>query len=69
MKSKILLVLIISACLYACNSTHEQGTAKTSVNDSLQTATLYECPMKCEGKTYDKMGKCTVCGMDLVEKK
>jgi len=26
----------------------------------------YQCPMKCEGdKTYDKPGKCPVCGMDL----
>ncbi len=27
---------------------------------------LYRCPMKCEGeKTYDKPGKCPVCGMAL----
>ena len=26
----------------------------------------YQCPMKCEGeKTYDKPGKCPVCGMRL----
>jgi len=30
----------------------------------------YSCPMKCEGeKTYDKPGKCPVCGMSLKEKK
>ena len=30
------------------------------------TATVYQCPMKCEGdKTYDKAGKCPKCGMDL----
>ncbi len=32
-----------------------------------RTGTFY-CPMHCEGeKTYDKMGDCAVCGMDLVE--
>jgi Cu2+-exporting ATPase len=31
------------------------------------TGTFY-CPMQCEGeKTYDSMGDCPVCGMDLVE--
>lgn len=29
---------------------------------------VFYCPMQCEGdKTYDKMGDCPVCGMDLVE--
>ncbi len=29
---------------------------------------IFYCPMHCEGeKTYDKMGDCPVCGMDLVE--
>ena len=28
---------------------------------------IFYCPMQCEGeKTYDKMGDCPVCGMDLV---
>lgn len=30
----------------------------------------YQCPMKCEGeKTYDKLGKCPKCGMDLKDVK
>ena len=30
------------------------------------TASMYQCPMKCEGnKTYNKAGKCPVCGMSL----
>lgn len=30
---------------------------------------VYQCPMECEGeKTYDKMGTCSVCEMDLEEK-
>ena len=29
---------------------------------------VFYCPMHCEGeKTYDKMGDCPVCGMDLIE--
>ena len=33
------------------------------------TGTFY-CPMHCEGeKTYDKVGDCPVCGMDLVEER
>ena len=39
-------------------------------NSTKTDAAVYECPMKCEGdKTYDKAGKCPVCGMDLVEVK
>lgn len=35
-----------------------------------QPATVFACPMKCEGdKTYDKAGKCPTCGMSLKEKK
>jgi protein SCO1/2 len=31
-----------------------------------QQASVYQCPMQCEGdKTYDKPGKCPVCGMEL----
>lgn len=34
------------------------------------TEAVYACPMKCEkDKTYDKPGKCPVCGMDLKQKK
>lgn len=29
------------------------------------TAAVYECPMKCEGKTFNEPGKCPVCGMGL----
>ncbi|MBI1827261.1 MAG: hypothetical protein HY287_03665 [Planctomycetes bacterium] len=33
-------------------------------------ATVYQCPMKCEGeKTYDKPGKCPKCGMELKARK
>lgn len=31
-------------------------------------AEVYECPMKCEGMTYEKRGKCKMCGMELIKK-
>jgi uncharacterized paraquat-inducible protein A len=35
---------------------------KEKVNQEMS----WSCPMKCEGnKTYDKPGKCPVCGMNL----
>jgi acetolactate decarboxylase len=39
----------------------------SSLANSTQAGTeKYQCPMKCEGdKTYDKPGKCPVCGMSL----
>lgn len=63
---KFVFVLITSLSIMACNN----DAAKSS--DSLQTASAdehqhsYRCPMNCEkGKTYDKPGKCPVCGMNL----
>ena len=47
------------------------ATAVTSCNnekkDTAANQELYECPMKCEGKTFSEPGKCPVCGMDLVK--
>lgn len=35
---------------------------------SIEGNGVFYCPMHCEGdKTYDKMGDCPVCGMDLIE--
>jgi Heavy metal binding domain len=49
----------------ACNSGGDsKKTTSASGNDS--HAHSYRCPMNCEkGKTYDKEGKCPVCGMNL----
>lgn len=34
--------------------------------ENAETATLYQCPMKCEGeKTYEEPGDCPVCNMHL----
>lgn len=65
----ILLSTFIISFLSACNN---DATTTTTTSDSTQTATAdahqhsYRCPMNCEkGKTYDKPGKCPVCGMNL----
>lgn len=56
--------------LTACGSKDtEKATETGAVQDSVQTAAVFYCPMKCEGeKTYTAAGSCPVCGMDLVEK-
>lgn len=47
----------VSAIFLSCESD------KKSAGDLAQ---VYRCPMKCEGeKTYNEMGSCPVCEMDL----
>lgn len=65
----ILLSTLIISSFSACNN--DAATTATTV-DSTQTASAdehahsYRCPMNCEkGKTYDKPGRCPVCGMNL----
>lgn len=44
-------------------SEHQHHHAHSRNN---QTATRYQCPMKCEGeKAYEKPGDCPVCNMHL----
>jgi len=62
-------IVIISAFSFAsCNSNTEAEVTK-SATEALANAEhkhSYRCPMNCEkGKTYDKEGKCPVCGMQL----
>lgn len=53
----VIFILIGTLCFVATNSFTQQKT-------------VYQCPMKCEGgKTYDKPGRCPVCGMNLAEVK
>lgn len=65
----ILLATLLGTSLAACNNDGKgagnNGDSTTSMNsESHQHA--YRCPMNCEkGKTYDKPGKCPVCGMEL----
>jgi len=52
---KVFSFLLLTAALAFVSCGHKE-----------EQATLYQCPMQCEGtKTYDKPGKCPVCGMDL----
>ena len=62
MKNKLIFGLAFIALItlsVGCNS-HSTETKKEEMRTD-----VYECPMKCNGATYDKPGKCTVCGMDL----
>ena len=69
MKKILFFLTVFSFFLLACNRSSETTAKQPSTSsDSLQTAAVYECPMKCDGKTYDKPGKCSVCGMDLIVK-
>ncbi|MEZ4793835.1 MAG: SCO family protein [Gelidibacter sp.] len=50
-----LVFIILTAC-------------KNEASKSLETATAYQCPMKCEGdKLYDRAGACPICNMDLAQ--
>lgn len=66
-------MLVLGACANAPEeaSTIEPETATEQAEEPTETSeVVYFCPMKCEGETtYSEPGKCSVCGMDLVEKK
>lgn len=51
---------LLSIVMASCNNSNNTGTEQTEEKAS------YQCPMDCEkGKTHDKSGQCSVCGMDL----
>lgn len=56
-----------ASLLWACSSNDSKITKTSGTgSDSTRLAEVYQCPMDCEkGKTYEKEGKCPVCGMDL----
>ena len=61
--STLALASFLAVGFIACSSSTEK---KQDTTEPTQQASLYQCPMQCEGdKTYDKPGKCPVCGMDL----
>ncbi len=62
-KLKVLLFVIITVfSMSAVVAQTKPETKEKHANHAVQ----YQCPMHCEGdKTYDKAGKCTVCGMAL----
>jgi hypothetical protein len=73
-----LLAFLMASCSQQKKDEGTAGSARSDSNkvstvvatgDSTQVAAVYQCPMDCEtGKTYDKPGKCPVCGMDLEKK-
>lgn len=65
---KIFLIALTGSLLWACGSSNDTKRDHVAGNssDSTKVAAVYQCPMDCEkGKTYEKEGKCPVCGMDL----
>ena len=64
MKKIIIPALLVF--MFSC-AQKKQDTSTEVKQDTTQVSNaVYQCPMDCEkGKTYDKPGKCPVCGMDL----
>ncbi len=76
-KSFFLLTVIFSfAVMFTACKESKKEEVKTQNNDihdhakvEIDSKDVYQCPMDCEkGKTYDKVGSCPVCKMDLKEK-
>jgi hypothetical protein len=66
MRIKSIIILATASLLWACGHSDSKSNKTTPGSDSTQVAAVYQCPMDCEkGKTYEKEGKCPVCGMDL----
>ena len=54
----------MAIAVFCFTTTNAQSKTTTQMADT--AAMVYKCPMKCEGdKTYNKAGKCPVCGMSL----
>ena len=61
---RIVFILSFFALIAAVSTSCSNQEKKADASE--QMAEVYQCPMDCEdGKTYDKPGKCPVCGMDL----
>jgi len=71
----IFFILTLTFALFGCNNVSEpkenqehkeKVVADSTTKDVKNLATVYHCPMKCEGeKTYAEAGKCPECEMDL----
>ena len=69
----------LSFSIVSCGDSHESDATETSSSEGVtseddysddgeQHASLYACPMQCEGDvTHAEAGVCSVCGMDLEE--
>ncbi len=67
--ASILLIIggvSITGCSNSSQNNNNTDTIEVVKTDTAKIAAKYQCPMKCEGdKTYDKPGKCPVCGMNI----
>lgn len=55
------MLLVVSAITLSCRDTKKKEESK-----EVTMNVDYACPMDCEnGKTYETVGKCPVCEMDL----
>lgn len=81
MKNQIIVlsvIFVMGMFVASCGSksattASEPATTENAAVDTTGTskpmADVYQCPMKCEGeKTYDQLGKCPKCKMDLKKK-
>ena len=76
MKKIIFLFAVATTLLAACNKPcdgkhctdknckHHETSAAADTTKTL-TASVYDCPMHCEGAKSDKAGTCPKCKMDL----
>lgn len=69
MKIHIKLLILFAGMMstfIACNNDKAGSGKEDSATANGEHQHSYRCPMNCEdGKTYDKPGKCPVCGMEL----
>jgi hypothetical protein len=77
MKKQSILVGVLSLSAYAMGTTTSFATVKTTTATTIEATcgdkkaeakTTFICPMHSD-ITSDKAGKCSKCGMNLVEKK
>ncbi|MCI0406013.1 MAG: hypothetical protein L0Z48_09645 [candidate division Zixibacteria bacterium] len=77
MKKTVIIIAILALGIFAiagCGKKEGSGQTQTAPVDTAQTApvvqpaaAVYYCPMHPD-EVSDKPGKCSKCGMDLVEK-
>jgi hypothetical protein len=79
MKKSIFIMAVFfsfAVMFTACKETKKEEVKSENLeehehdNDEMASKDVYQCPMDCEeGKTYDVVGSCPVCEMDLKEVK
>jgi hypothetical protein len=62
----IATTFIFTACSVNMDSKEDKETTEQT---GKEYTSAYICPMHCEGSGSDKVGKCSVCGMDYVKNK